>query len=154
MNFEKLPPIVKVWDRHKFESQDISQQFQYAVSIQEYDEVPNVVRPDYRGHRLNLYFFDTALADGLGSPMQSDIDQLMCFSEKWARNAREDPFSARLVIHCFAGISRSAACAMLPLCLYYNDYQEASEYLYDRFPYVLPNTLILKIIKELLGYSY
>jgi predicted protein tyrosine phosphatase len=149
-----IPPIVKVWNRHTFEKQDISEQFQYAVSIQEYDEVPHVVRPDYRGHRLNLYFFDTERTDEPGYPLKSDIDQLMCFSEKWVRKAHEDPFSARLVIHCFAGVSRSAACAMLPLCLYYDDYQAASEHLYNRYPYVMPNTLILKMIKELRGYSY
>jgi predicted protein tyrosine phosphatase len=149
-----MPPIVKVWNRHTFEKQDISEQFQYAVSIQEYDEIPNVVRPDYRGQRLNLYFFDTERTEEPGYPQKSDIDQLMRFSEKWVGLARDDPFSARLVIHCFAGVSRSAACAMLPLTLYYDDYHMASEHLYDRYPYVFPNTLILKIIKELLGYSY
>jgi predicted protein tyrosine phosphatase len=147
-------PFVEVWSRQLFEKKDISNQFQYAVSIQEFDECPNVVRPDYKGDRLNLYFFDTHLTDRIGHPLESDIDQLMVFSEKWLKVAKEDVFSARLVIHCFAGISRSAACAMLPLCLYYDDYQKASEHLYERFPYVMPNTLILKMIKELLGYTY
>ena len=147
------PPIVNVWDRQTFEKKDISERFQYAVSIQECDEYPIVLRPDYRGERLNLYFYDVSREVGLGYPSQTDMDQLMVFSEKWLRQAKEDPFSARLVVHCFAGISRSAACAMLPLCLYYQDYQKASEHLYLRYPYVYPNTLILKMIKEMLGYS-
>jgi predicted protein tyrosine phosphatase len=147
-------PIIKVWNRGTFEKQDISQMFQYAISIQGPEDRPHVVRPDYVGERLNLYFYDTSLDWCDGCPDRSDVDQLMHFSQKWLQHAKLDPFSARLVVHCFAGISRSAACAMLPLCLYYDDYQLASEYLYEHFPHVFPNTLILKMIKELLGYSY
>jgi predicted protein tyrosine phosphatase len=151
-NKDGQQPIVKVWSRSIFEKQDISHQFQFAISIQEFDQSPEIVRPDYKGQRLNLYFFDTNVEEGWGYPTKEDIDELYVFSEKWVKEAKKDVFSARLVVHCLAGISRSSACAMMPLTLFYEgDYQKASEHLFDHFPYVMPNTLILKLIKEKLG---
>jgi len=152
LNKDGQKPIVKVWSRAVFEKQDISQQFQYAISIQEFDQFPEVVRPDYKGKRLNLYFFDSNLEEGWGYPLEYDIDQLYDFSKKWVEEAKKDVFSARLVVHCLAGISRSAASAMMPLTLFYDgDYQKASEHLFEYYPYVMPNSLILRLIKNKLG---
>jgi predicted protein tyrosine phosphatase len=176
LNKDGTKPIVKVWSRAVFSKEDISQQFQFAVSIQEWDEYPEVLRPDYKGQRLNLYFFDTSKAkdwllvdhetkgdivlgrwvpdkvmrevDLPGSPTKEDIDELYNFSIKWVEEAKKDVFSARLVVHCLAGISRSSACAMMPLTLFYGDYQKASEHLFEHYPYVIPNALILKLIKN------
>jgi predicted protein tyrosine phosphatase len=152
-NKKEQQPIVKVWSRAIFLKEDITQQFQFAISIQEWDQSPEIVRPDYKGQRLNLYFFDTNNdQEGWGYPTKEDIDKLYEFSEKWVEVAKKDVFSARLVIHCLAGISRSSACAMMPLTLFYDgDYQKASEHLYEHYSYVMPNSLILKLIKEKLG---
>jgi predicted protein tyrosine phosphatase len=80
----------------------------YVISICEYDERGKVVlRPDFRGQRLNLYFRD--LTDGVGIATEADIEKTCKFSAKWALAARKDPEKAPLVVHCAAGISRSTA---------------------------------------------
>ena len=77
----------------------------YIISICEYDERGKVVlRPDFRGQRLNLYFRD--LTDGVGIATEADIEKTCKFSAKWALAARKDPEKAPLVVHCAAGISR------------------------------------------------
>ena len=56
----------------------------YVISICEYDERGKVVlRPDFRGQRLNLYFRD--LTDGVGIATEADIEKTCKFSAKWAR---------------------------------------------------------------------
>jgi len=86
----------------------------YVISICEYDERGKVVlRPDFCGQRLNLYFRD--LTDGVGIATEADIEKTCKFSAKWALAARKDPEKAPLVVHCAAGISRSTAIAMIPL---------------------------------------
>jgi len=37
----------------------------------------------------------------------------------------EDPTKANLVVHCFAGVSRSSAMALIPLLLYYSSFRLA-----------------------------
>ena len=62
----------------------------YVISICEYDERGKVVlRPDFRGQRLNLYFRD--LTDGVGIATEADIEKTCKFSAKWALAARKDP---------------------------------------------------------------
>ena len=47
----------------------------YIISICEYDERDKVVlRPDFRGQRLNLYFRD--LTDGVGIATEADIEKI------------------------------------------------------------------------------
>jgi hypothetical protein len=71
----------------------------YVISICEYDERGKVVlRPDFRGQRLNLYFRD--LTDGVGIATEADIEKTCEFSAKWALAARRDPEKAPLVVHC------------------------------------------------------
>ena len=66
----------------------------YVISICEYDERGKVVlRPDFRGQRLNLYFRD--LTDGVGIATEADIEKTCKFSAKWALAARKDPEKAR-----------------------------------------------------------
>jgi hypothetical protein len=62
----------------------------YVISICEYDERGKVVlRPDFRGQRLNLYFQD--LTDGVGIATEADIEKTCKFSAKWALAARKRP---------------------------------------------------------------
>jgi hypothetical protein len=65
----------------------------YVISICEYDERGKVVlRPDFRGQRLNLYFRD--LTDGVGIATEADIEKTCKFSAKWALAVRKDPEKA------------------------------------------------------------
>jgi predicted protein tyrosine phosphatase len=47
--------------------------------------------------------------------MPTDIDALFDFAYPWLSVARSDPARASIVIHCGAGLSRSAAAALFLL---------------------------------------
>lgn len=118
------PAPVSIVDRETFCLMDLSH-VGYVISICEYDERGKVVlRPDFRGQRLNLYFRD--LTDGVGIATEADIEKTCKFSAKWALAARKDPEKAPLVVHCAAGISRSTAIAMIPLIAYYESAYQGS----------------------------
>jgi hypothetical protein len=71
----------------------------YVISICEYDERGKVVlRPDFRGQRVNLYFRD--LTDGVGIASEADIEKTCKFSAKWALVARKDPEKAEVLQLC------------------------------------------------------
>jgi hypothetical protein len=80
------PAPVSIVDRGTFCLMDLSR-VGYVISICEYDERGKVVlRPDFRGQRLNLYFRD--LTDGVGIATEADIEKTCKFSAKWALAAR------------------------------------------------------------------
>ena len=83
------PAPVSIVDRETFCLMDLSR-VGYVISICEYDERGKVVlRPDFRGQRMNLYFRD--LTDGVGIATEADIEKTCKFSAKWALAVRKDP---------------------------------------------------------------
>ena len=143
------PAPVSIVDRGTFCLMDLSR-VGYVISICEYDERGKVVlRPDFRGQRLNLYFRD--LTDGVGIATEADIEKTCKFSAKWALAARKDPEKAPLVVHCAAGISRSTAIAMIPLIAYYESVHLAARRLYQIREFAQPNTHILYLIHQTLS---
>jgi len=78
----------------------------WIVSIRE-EEANPIPRPEFSGNRINLAFYD--LMDGANIATASHIERVYRFSECWAKAAHSDPATANLVVHCFAGISRSSA---------------------------------------------
>ena len=143
------PAPVSIVDRGTFYLMDLSR-VGYVISICEYDERGKVVlRPDFRGQRLNLYFRD--LTDGVGIATEADIEKTCKFSAKWALAARKDPEKAPLVVHCAAGISRSTAIAMIPLIAYYESVHLAARRLYQIREFAQPNTHVLYLIHQTLS---
>ena len=144
-----IPAPVSIVDRGTFCLMDLSR-VGYVISICEYDERGTVVlRPDFRGQRLNLYFQD--LTDGVGIATEADIEKTCKFSAKWALAARKDPEKAPLVVHCAAGISRSTAIAMIPLIAYYESVHLAARRLYQLRESAQPNTHVLYLIHQKLS---
>ena len=146
-----MSPTLKICDQPTFEAADLSE-FDFAISIQGKGSYPAVLRPDFRGKRLNLYFDDTVEGEGVATP--ADIDMLFCFALQWLSTARSDPALASVVIHCQAGVSRSAASALMLLTLYFSDYQRAAAHLFHTHPQVLPNAWVCRLISEKLGPAY
>jgi len=146
-----MSPTLKICDQPTFEAADLSE-FDFAISIQGKGSYPAVLRPDFRGKRLNLYFDDTVEGEGVATP--ADIDMLFRFALQWLSTARSDPALASVVIHCGAGISRSAASALMLLTLYFSDYQRAAVYLFRTAPQAIPNSWICRLISEKLGPAY
>ena len=51
-------------------------------------------------------------------------------------------------MHCFAGISRSSAIALIPLLLYYRSEKAAAKRLYEINRWAAPNTHVLYLTEE------
>jgi predicted protein tyrosine phosphatase len=84
-------------------------------------------------------------AEGLIHPDAEHVEELIRFGEEWAR-------TGPVLIHCYAGISRSTAAA-LTLCVQHNQgrEREAAQLLRKRAPHAQPNRRIVGLADELLG---
>ena len=86
--------------------------------------------------------------DGMVCPAEEHVNDFLGFAEKWDR-------AAPMVIHCFAGISRSTAAAFSVFCAARPDLDEAEVALWvrQRSPEATPNTRIVAIADGILGRS-
>jgi predicted protein tyrosine phosphatase len=84
--------------------------------------------------------------EGMIVPDASHLDQLLEFGRRWDR---KQP----LVVHCFAGISRSTAAAYILACAINPDLDEAAlaRELRRRAPTATPNALIVRLADAKLG---
>lgn len=110
---------------------------------------PESAHPDYTGieNHLKLTFNDINVdTQGLISPGEQDAKRLVKFIENWDQ---KQP----MLIHCWAGISRSTASAFVALCVLRPDENEnelAAE-LRTASPSATPNRLIVSQVDALLG---
>ena len=117
----------------------------WIISIRE-EEANPIPRPEFSGNRINLAFYD--LMDGANIASASHIEEVYRFSERWAKAVIRIRRRRTLLVHCFAGISRSSAIAMIPLLLYYRSEKAAAKRLYEINRWAAPNTHILYLIEE------
>jgi predicted protein tyrosine phosphatase len=84
--------------------------------------------------------------DGYVTPSQAHIEQVLDFVRGWDRNAP-------LVIHCYAGISRSTASAFATVCALnpHRDEIEIARKIRAASPIASPNRLIVSLADEVLG---
>lgn len=84
--------------------------------------------------------------DGQILPGETHVATLLDFVEKWDR---EDP----LLIHCFAGISRSTAAAFISACALRPDRPEAeiAQTIRDVSPTATPNARLVAVADTMLG---
>ncbi len=113
---------------------------------------PEMAHPDLpvpETRRLRLTFHDISEArDGLTSPDARHIRNLLAFLERWRGEAAD----ASLIVHCWAGISRSPAAAFIAACLLHPDRDEMSlaSGLRVLAPDVTPNIRMIRIADTLL----
>ena len=112
---------------------------------------PETPHPAYRGieeaRHLRLTFNDiNEETAGMSAPTQSDAEKLVNFITAWDRRAP-------LLIHCWAGISRSTASAFAALCVLRPDMDEMAlaRDLRSASPSATPNRLITARVDQLLG---
>ena len=110
---------------------------------------PESPHPDYTGieNHLKLTFNDiNADTPGLISPRIADAKRLVAFIEDWDQ---KNP----MLIHCWAGISRSTASAFAALCILRPDVDEMelAQELRTASPSATPNRLITAQVDQLLG---
>lgn len=102
------------------------------------------IAPD---RHLRLTFHDIVQpSSGLAPPKAEDAERLVTFLEAWPR---QKP----MLIHCWAGISRSTAAAYTALCLLRPkaDEEELAWELREASPSATPNRLIVSFTDQLLG---
>ncbi len=124
-----------------------------AKSLVRFDMV-TLLSPEQTGHdhrvsgcvrRLELFFHDvTSIEPGFVAPDRAMMQELLAF----AGGARDRP----LLIHCWAGISRSSAAAYAIACDRNHGLEnEIAGELRRRAPSVSPNRLMVKLADDMLG---
>ena len=85
-------------------------------------------------------------ADGMICPAEEHVDEFLRFVSRWDRQAP-------IVVHCYAGISRSTAAAFSGYCAIRPDLDEAdiAARLRQRSPEATPNARIVAIADGILG---
>ncbi len=99
------------------------------------------------GKHLQLSMHDIATPmEGYTPPGDSHVTQLVDFIKSWDR-------TAPMVVHCWAGISRSTAAAFTAQCIYHpeRDEMELAAELREASPMATPNPLIVANADKLLS---
>ncbi len=115
----------------------------HLVSMLADDEFPATPPWIPAGDHLRLQFHDIPEPEeGLSPPEARHIRQLIEFARRW-------PSEAPIVVHCYAGVSRSSAAALTVLALKNPGREaEAAELLRARSPHAMPNPLMIQLIDE------
>jgi predicted protein tyrosine phosphatase len=96
---------------------------------------------------LRLTFHDIITEmEGMQPPTRGHVEQIVDFVETWDR-------SGRLLIHCWAGISRSTASAFTAMCLLNprEDELALARELRSHSPFASPNLRMVGFADEVLG---
>ena len=111
--------------------------------------VAQVVRPEtvMEANHLRVQVDDiTESMDGFVAPNEGHVTQVMDFVRGWDR-------ASPLVIHCYAGISRSTASAFTAACMLNpdRDENEIAQRIRAASPIASPNRLIVSLADKALG---
>jgi predicted protein tyrosine phosphatase len=111
--------------------------------------VDQVQRPEsvLAANHLKVSMDDiTEQMDGFVAPTDSHIEQVLNFVRGWDRNAP-------LVVHCYAGISRSTASAFAAACMLnpHRDEISIARQIRAASPIASPNRLIVSLADRALG---
>jgi predicted protein tyrosine phosphatase len=85
-------------------------------------------------------------ADGFVAPSHAHVEQALAFIRKWDR-------TTPMVIHCYAGISRSTASAFMAACALnpHRDESSIARQIRAASPTAYPNRLIVTLADQVLG---
>jgi predicted protein tyrosine phosphatase len=114
--------------------------------IREHDAIPTPQGIDPANH-LRIGINDIVMAqDGLIHPVDTHIETLLGFVRAW-------PGAAPIIIHCWAGISRSTAAAFITQCALNPDASELhlARALRKASPTATPNALMVDIADRMLA---
>jgi predicted protein tyrosine phosphatase len=112
-------------------------------------KVDQVLRPEsvLEANHLKVQIDDiTEQIDGFVVPSDSHIEQVLNFVRGWDRNAP-------MVVHCYAGISRSTASAFAAACALnpHRDEMSIARQIRAASPVASPNRLIVSLADKALG---
>jgi predicted protein tyrosine phosphatase len=103
--------------------------------------------PVSEGNHLRVSMDDiTEAMDGFVAPNATHVAQVLDFFSRWSRDAP-------MVIHCYAGISRSTASAFAAACMLnpHRDEMAIARQIRQASPSALPNRLIVSLADAALG---
>jgi predicted protein tyrosine phosphatase len=108
-----------------------------------------VVRPDSIAEENHLFLGINDITepqDGMVLPAEEHVLRLIDFAEAWDRRRP-------MVVHCFAGISRSTAAAFITLCVARpgRDETDIARRLRQASRFATPNSRLVAIADDLLG---
>ena len=111
--------------------------------------VDQVLRPEsvLPANHLKVSMDDiTEHMDGFTAPCEAHVEQVLAFVRSWDR-------AAPMVVHCYAGISRSTASAFAAACLLNPQKNETAiaRAIRAASPIAQPNRLIVGLADKLLG---
>ena len=111
--------------------------------------VAQVQRPQsvLEANHLRVQMDDiTEHMDGFVAPSEAHIEKVLSFVRSWDRNAP-------MVVHCYAGISRSTASAFAAVCMLNPQRDEISiaRQIRAASPIASPNRLIVSLADKVLG---
>ena len=88
----------------------------------------------------------TEQMDGFVAPNETHIERVLTFVRSWDRRAP-------MVVHCYAGISRSTASAFATVCALnpHRDEMAIARLIRDASPIAAPNRLIVSLADKALG---
>ena len=112
---------------------------------------PGDIFPEIEGlaenehHRVHLHDIREEM-DGHVTPGEGHVSDVIGFLQDWRP-------TAPLLVHCWAGISRSTATAFIAACIHNPETDEnmIAQSIADASPTAFPNTLIVSIADEILG---
>lgn len=94
--------------------------------------------------RLGVHDISEPMPDAV-LPGEADIAALIEFLDTWR------PVGGSLLVHCYAGISRSTACALIAHVMHSNDPVHSVAALAAAAPHARPNRRIVALADRLLG---
>ena len=110
------------------------------------DIFPNVEMVDREAHHQVAVHDIRELQEGLTAPAEVHVAGVVDFLRAWSPDAP-------LLVHCWAGVSRSTATAFIAACIHNPDVEEAkiARTLRDASPTAWPNSRIVAIADEILS---
>ena len=146
-----MPLLIAVCGIHEIDAFQSDLEPTHAVSLLDPDESwPRVDGVNAENH-LTLPVHDISQPmPGFTHPQKAHIRALIDFGERMRPTIESD--EARVLVHCFAGVSRSAAAAFALTCQLTNLTEiEALRSIQDHRPQMWPNELIVTLSDKLLG---
>lgn len=138
--------MIVVCPLHAVEAQIETHGARHVVSLLGPEHMIDTPGGIERTNHLQLTLHDIAIAsDGYISPGEAHVRRLIDFLGSWER-------SSPMIIHCWAGISRSTASAFTALCLFNPEASEMelAQKLRAASPIATPNPLIVNAADKLL----
>jgi predicted protein tyrosine phosphatase len=96
--------------------------------------------------RIGVDDISEPLPDAL-LPGEKDVASLIEFLGGW------QPHAGSVLIHCFAGISRSTACALIAHVMQTRDPERSTSALASASPHARPNRRIVALADQILGFD-